>query len=139
MVGSANGRSIIELTMRLPGKSSRTSTHAMIVPITTLISATITETNNVTRNDAKATGAVTASQNPEIPSSNAVAVNAASGSRTITESHRVATPIPSGPTLPVTRASFRRRATGVGSIVSVTSVLLGRVVVDHCDRTGCPW
>ena len=59
--------------MRLPGKSSRTSTHAMIVPITTLISATITETNNVTRNDAKATGAVTASQNPEIPSSNAVA------------------------------------------------------------------
>ena len=34
IVGSANGRSISALTIRLPGNSSRTSTQATSVPIT---------------------------------------------------------------------------------------------------------
>ena len=41
IVGSANGRSISELTELLPGKSSRTSIQAMIVPITALIATTM--------------------------------------------------------------------------------------------------
>ena len=41
IVGSANGRSMIALTTFLPRKSSRTSTQAMIVPVTALIPATI--------------------------------------------------------------------------------------------------
>ena len=42
IVGSANGRSISALTTRLPGKSSRTSTQAMSVPMTALTTATTT-------------------------------------------------------------------------------------------------
>ena len=46
MVGSANGRSISALTTRLPGNSSRTSTQAISVPMTTLITATTTDTTH---------------------------------------------------------------------------------------------
>src|SRR3984957_20356804 len=48
IVGSANGRSISALMIRLPGKSSRTRTHATIVPITAPTSATTTDTPRVT-------------------------------------------------------------------------------------------
>ena len=88
IVGSANGRSISALTMRLPGNSSRTSTQAISVPITTLTRATMADTSTVTRSAARATGAVAASQNPLTPSSNEVTVSAASGSRTMTLSQR---------------------------------------------------
>jgi hypothetical protein len=104
IVGSANGRSINALTMPLPGKSSRTSTQAIRVPITTLISATITETNTVTRSEASATGEVTASQKPAQPSSKALTVSAASGNSTMMLSHSTAVAMPSGPTEPVTRS-----------------------------------
>jgi hypothetical protein len=40
MVGSANGMSMRTLSTALPGKWSRTSTHAMTVPITTLTAVT---------------------------------------------------------------------------------------------------
>ena len=43
IVGSANGRSISELMIRLPGNSSRTRTQAMIVPKTALIATTIAD------------------------------------------------------------------------------------------------
>ncbi len=71
MVGRANGRSISALTTRFPGKSSRTSTQAMRVPITALINATTIETITVMRRVASAPGVVTAVTNPAIPSANA--------------------------------------------------------------------
>ncbi len=59
MVGSAKGRSMKSSTMLLPGKSSRTSTHAMIVPITRLKSATPAEIESVSFSAAHACGDVT--------------------------------------------------------------------------------
>ena len=54
IVGSANGRSISALTNALPRKSSRTSTHAISVPVTTLIKATIAEMTTVMISAARA-------------------------------------------------------------------------------------
>jgi hypothetical protein len=83
IVGSAKGRSMIEFTQRLPGKSSRTSTQAMIVPATALIATTITEAIRVSLSAATACGELTASQNSPSPPSNDFATTAASGMRTI--------------------------------------------------------
>ena len=83
IVGSANGRSISELTIRLPGNSSRTRTQAMIVPATALIATTIAEAIRVSFSAATACGAVTSSQNEASPPSNDFATTAASGIRTI--------------------------------------------------------
>lgn len=96
MVGNAKGRSMSALTTRCPGKVSRTRTHAMRVPMTAFRPATSADTSTVTRSDASAAGAVTASQKPAHPSSNEATVSAASGSSTMTLSHSVATPTPSG-------------------------------------------
>ena len=41
IVGSANGTSMMTLRIALPGNRSRTSTHAITVPITMLISVTL--------------------------------------------------------------------------------------------------
>ena len=114
IVGSANGRSMSAPTIRLPGNSSRTSTQAMAVPITTLITATIAETTTVTRSAASAPGAVTASQKPAQPFSNDVTVSAANGRSTMTLSQRPAIPMPSGPTAPVTANLRRERVFGFG-------------------------
>ena len=100
IVGSANGRSISALTKRLPGNSSRTSTHATSVPATTLTSATISEIPTVSTSAARAAGAEIASHRPATPLSSERVATAASGSRTMTLSHSVATPSPSGPTPP---------------------------------------
>ena len=62
IVGSANGRSITELTIDLPRKSSRTSTQAMRVPNTALISATIPASARVSFSAATPSGLETASQ-----------------------------------------------------------------------------
>src|SRR5918994_790474 len=83
IVGSANGRSIRPLTIRLPGNSSRTSTQAISVPITASIAATISDTIRVRRIAATACGAVTASQNASTPPSNERTTTAASGIRAI--------------------------------------------------------
>ena len=69
IVGSANGRSISVSTTRLPGNSSRTSTHAISVPITS-----VDERDDDRRDDRQlergpASGVVTASQNAPSPSS----------------------------------------------------------------------
>ena len=63
IVGSANGRSMNELTMLLPRNSSRTSTHAISVPASALITTTITEAISVSRSAATACGLLTAFQN----------------------------------------------------------------------------
>ena len=63
IVGSANGRSISELTMLLPRKSSRTSTQAISVPMTALIAATMNEAISVSFSAATACSLVTAVQN----------------------------------------------------------------------------
>ena len=69
IVGSANGRSITELTMRLPRKSSRTITQAISVPITALIATMIREVITVSLIAATASGSVIAFQNALKPSS----------------------------------------------------------------------
>ena len=58
---------MIALTKLLPRKSSRTSTHAISVPVTTLISATIAEITTVMISAARAAGAVIASTNAPTP------------------------------------------------------------------------
>ena len=62
IVGSAKGRSMIELRSRLPRNSSRTSTQAISVPITALITTTISEEIRVSLIAATASLSVIASQ-----------------------------------------------------------------------------
>jgi hypothetical protein len=76
----------------VPAKSSRTSTHAIRVPITASIAATISETITVRRIAATACGAVMASQNAPAPSSNERTTTAASGIRTISVSQATESP-----------------------------------------------
>src|SRR4051812_7960818 len=83
MVGSANGRSINTSTKRLPGKSSRTRTHAINVPITTLMSATPSDESTVSFIVDHAPGVVTSCQKPDPPSWRARHTTAASGNRTM--------------------------------------------------------
>ena len=100
---------MIALTSALPRKSSRTSTHAISVPVTMLISATSAEIATVRISAARAAGAVIASHNSAGPPSSDLNTTAASGSRTMTLSHSVATPSPRGPTPPaLERARVRR-------------------------------
>ena len=137
MVGNANGRSISALTTLLPGKSSRTSTQAMRVPMTTLISATTTETTIVTRNASTAPGAVTASQKPLQPSSKEWKVNAANGSSTMMLSHNAAVETPSGPTEPLTRNQERSRVrNGDGGLLpaSAPALVLGALTISSPCR-----
>jgi hypothetical protein len=68
IVGRAKGRSIRALTTRLPGNSSRTSTQAMTVPMTTFPAATRRLTAKVRRSAARAWGWVAASQKAAQPS-----------------------------------------------------------------------
>ena len=86
IVGSANGRSMTESTSRLPGKSSRVSTHATSKPNTRLITVTPIETVSVTRNDSNAALDVIAAQNAAHPPPAACHTIAASGSSTMTAS-----------------------------------------------------
>ncbi len=92
MVGSANGRSITESTSRLPGKSSRVSTHATNSPKTRLTSVTPAEIVSVTRNDSSAALEVIASQNACQPPPADCHRIAASGSSTMTLSQIDAAP-----------------------------------------------
>src|SRR5437763_7265693 len=96
MVGRANGRSISAFTTALPRNSSRTSTHAISVPITTLIRVTTTDTPTVSSSAARACGEVTSLQNWLSPPSSDFCTTAASGSSTITLSQTTAIPPTSG-------------------------------------------
>src|SRR3954466_12854023 len=111
IVGSAKGRSISALTNALPRKRSRTSTHATSVPATALTAATRIDRTSVSFSAATACGAVTASTNACRPPSVERATTAASGIRTMTDSHSVATPSASVPDPPgAAEERARRRA-----------------------------
>ena len=116
MVGSANGRSITESTRRLPGKSSRVSTHATNSPKTRLISVTPVEIVSVTRNDSSAALEVIASQNACQPPPADCHTIAASGSSTMTLSQIDAAPTRSDvvPYRPPKRLGARPALTVVG-------------------------
>ena len=101
IVGSAKGRSISALTMRLPGNSSRTSTQAISVPNSALIETTIAETISVSFSAATASGLETDCQKAEGPPLAALAKSADSGSRTSTDRYTPSSPRPSAlPPLP---------------------------------------
>src|SRR3954451_4390048 len=125
IVGSANGRSMTALTRLLPRKSSRTSTQAINVPVTTLMSATMAEITTVMTSAAIAAGAVIASMNAPGPPLNAFVSTAASGSRTMMLNHSEATPSPMGPTQPPAVAFALRRGSARAAIG-----LARRLVVD---------
>src|SRR3954451_6796127 len=95
IVGSANGRSISAFTTPLPRKSSRTSTHAISVPVTAFIATTMSEVIRVSLNAAIDCGVVTTSKNLPSPPSSDLTATAASGSSTITDRYVIATPRPS--------------------------------------------
>src|SRR6478752_4228264 len=148
MVGRANGRSISAFTRLLPRKSSRTRTQATSVPMTTLTRATTADAPRVTRSAARAAGAVTASHSSPRPPESAVNVKAARGSSTMMLSQSTATPIPRGPTVPVTRRirAGRPRLDGPEApgpvsparVLFETTVMrsLRGGVVDHRDGPG---
>ena len=128
MVGSANGRSMIASTSRLPEKSSRTSTQAISRPKTMLRTVTAAEIVSVTRKDSTAACEVTASQNACQPPPAACQTMAASGSSTITESHTVATPTRSDvvrgrPEWPVSEGPVGVSALSSGRIASGSGVI----------------
>ena len=81
-------------TARLPGNASRTSTQAMSVPITALITPTASALSTVSRIAATAAGLLTASQNPDQPPPNPFTTTAASGNSTSRLSQSTATPNP---------------------------------------------
>jgi hypothetical protein len=108
---------MIALTRFLPLKSSRTRTHAISVPVTTLISATIALMPTVIASAARAAGALMASISSPRPPSSDFAKTAASGSRTIRLNHSEAMPSPSGPTPP---RLLRARARFLGSASAAT-------------------
>src|SRR3954468_24077027 len=137
IVGSANGRSMSALTNALPRKRSRTSTHATRVPASASTPATRIDRSSVSFSAATACGAVTASTNAGRPPSVERATTAASGVRTMTDSHSVATPSPSGPEPPdAAEESPRRRATAGGAAEISASLGSGdpRRLLDLGDR-----
>src|SRR6478609_6196336 len=68
IVGSANGRSMTELTKFLPGKSSRTSIQAVTVPSTPFVIAASAAIASESFSAANAWSDVTTSQKPSLPS-----------------------------------------------------------------------
>src|SRR6266516_1414856 len=82
IVGSANGRSMIALTSDFPRNSSRTSTHAVIVPSTAFRSDTATAVPMVNFKAATDSGLETASQKPCDPAFVDSHTRAAMGSTT---------------------------------------------------------
>src|SRR6266542_4067068 len=114
MVGRANGRSIAVFTMPFPQKVSRTSTHAMSVPVTALIAATTSETASVSSSAATPSGAEIASQNEPSPPLPELQTSAASGSRTIKLRYAVTRPKPSA-------RPDGARSTGSGRVAALAS------------------
>ena len=76
---------MIALTSDLPRKDSRTSTQAVIVPRTALISATAIDVQSVSFSAEIASGLVTTSQNPSQPPFVDSKTSAAIGRPTISE------------------------------------------------------
>src|SRR4051794_15365971 len=139
IVGSANGRSISALMRLRPRKRSRTSTQATSVPATALTAATRMDNTSVSLSAATACGALTASQKAPSPPSVDRATTAASGIRTITLSHSVATPSASAPEPPgAAEERARRPKTDPPAACAAVSASLGsgnpRRLLDLGDR-----
>ncbi len=92
IVGSANGRSMIALTTDLPANESRTSTHAMIVPNTAVVSTASADIASVSLRAETASGDETTSQNPDQPRSAAFEATAAIGNTTMIRRNVVTRP-----------------------------------------------
>ena len=95
MVGSANGMSMTTSSTRLPGKWSRTSTQAIVVPITTLTPVTSTAWPTVSSSAARVWALVRASQYADQPPAEAWTSTAVSGMSTSRLNQSSATPSPS--------------------------------------------
>src|SRR5829696_7743155 len=92
IVGRAKGRSMRALTTRLPGNSSRTSTQAISVPMTTFPAATSSDTAKVRRRAARAWGWVAAAQKAAQPSRPERQTTAVRGRTTTRLRYRVTVP-----------------------------------------------
>ena len=92
IVGSANGRSMIALMTDLPANESRTSTHAMIVPNTAVVSTASVDIASVSLRAETASGDETTCQNPDQPRSAAFEATAAIGSTTMIRRNVVTRP-----------------------------------------------
>src|SRR5215212_5405340 len=114
IVGRAKGRSMRALTTRLPGNWSRTSTHAISVPMTTLTVATISATAKVRRSAARAWGWVAACQKAPQPSRVERQRTAVRGRTTIRLRYRVTIPRSSAAP-PRTSSPIRRRVTALAA------------------------
>ena len=123
IVGRAKGRSISELTMPLPRNSSRTSTQAITVPATALISTTIREAISVSRSEYQACGLVIEFQNVSQPPSNALNTTAARGISATMLRYDMAMPRPrtSPPAkdLPRPRPTGATGGAGAGAVASL--------------------
>ena len=133
IVGSANGRSISELTIPLPRNSSRTSTHAISVPVTALITTTISDAISVSRSAATAWSLVTAVQNASNPPSIDATTTAASGISATMLRYAMAMPRPS--TAPGIGSGLGARP-AVASLVGGSALPLG--LEDLGDRRRSP-
>src|SRR3954453_12523533 len=113
---------------RLPRKSSRTSTQAIAVPMIAFTNAAAADMSSGSSRAETAWRPVAASQNALQPSSKAWEVSAASGSRTMTDSHSRAPPPPRAPPMlpPPRRANARRgsRSAAVSAIGGDAELLL---------------
>src|ERR1700759_3248387 len=97
------------LTNRLPGNSSRMSTHATTVPITAPIAALTSAAPSVIPRARRASGVVTDCQKADGLWLTALTVTAASGIRTMTLSHSVDSPRASPPPRRAARGTGRAR------------------------------
>src|SRR3954465_9948891 len=115
IVGSANGRSMIALSARLPRNSSRTRTHAMSVPKTALITVTSSDAVSVSFSALTDWRLETVPQKCPTPPSVDFATTAARGRSTIRLSHTVVTPRPRAPGRPAAAAARRRGSATVSA------------------------
>src|SRR5262245_32110502 len=127
MVGSANGRSMIELTRRWPGKRSRTSTQAVIVPRTALISATTAAAPRLSFSASTAPGLVTTSQKLAAPSARDSHTSAAMGRMTTTDRNAVTKPSERA----VCALSLARLARGEATAAALASRASHRLLDPH--------
>ena len=124
---------MIELTIFLPRNSSRTSTQAIIVPITALITTMISEVITVSLIAETASGSVIASQKAPRPSSNERKTTAPSGISTMMLSQVRTTPrVSTSPPKGRLSLSFG----GVATAVSAGGVI--QMLVSPSTRAGRP-
>src|SRR5919106_5701501 len=131
IVGSAKGRSMSAFTTLFPRKSSRTSTQAIIVPVTAFTATTKSDAAKVSFSAATAVGEVTSRQNASSPPSTEAATTAAIGNSTMRPRYAVESPSARPPARPVLRPRRAGRRTGSALVVSGDSQLVLDVEEDR--------